>query len=125
MISPPDLHHAAIDECRVTTSPEYPIEGYMNTATAGLLSVQAQCLSLERQTVLTSPDGVIPLSSEMLAYLTYEADRQGTDVGTIYQEEIAAERRIRAKALSREELRIIERDGKPDPRHLVADDDSF
>jgi hypothetical protein len=63
------------------------------------------------------------LSEDMMAYLRYEAARRGTDIATVYQEELAAERRAPAKALSPEELKILAQESRPDQRRLESDEE--
>jgi hypothetical protein len=63
------------------------------------------------------------LSDDMVAYLRYEAARRGTDIATVYQEELASERRTLAKALSPEELKVLARRSKPDQRRLEGDEE--
>ena len=96
----------------------------MSTTIAGNLVNNAQPCSIEGQAILT-PDCMVTLDADMRAYLEYEADRRKTDVWTVYLEEMAAERSIRAKALNSEKLKVLARDSKPDPRHLIAGDDPF
>jgi len=60
---------------------------------------------------------LIQLSAEMREYLEYEATRRGTDVWTIYQEELAAERRVQQKVQSIEsKLSSLATTRQPDPR---------
>jgi len=63
------------------------------------------------------------LSEDMAAYLRYEAARRGTDIAAVYREELASERRARAKALSPEELKVLARESKPDQRRLGTDEE--
>ena len=65
------------------------------------------------------------LSAEEYAYLEYEAARRDTDVATIYMEELEAEKRICQKILSREELKDLVQNCKPDERYFGADDNPF
>jgi hypothetical protein len=124
MIAHPSLPPLPIDEFRVTAASEYRVGGIMSTTIADKLVNNARWCFSERQAIITS-GCMITLDADMRAYLEYEADRRRTDIWTIYLEEVAAEKRARAKALSREELKNIARDCTPDPRHLVVDDDPF
>lgn len=74
-----------------------------------------------RNTLLAMAD----IDADEREYLEYEAACRGTDVATIYMEELAAEQRVLQKTLSREELQALARDCKPDERHLGVDDNPF
>lgn len=112
--------HAALatPKCRVGEYFGFPI--------AYSLVAEATLCAIERDAML-KPDQMVTLnlSDDMRAYLKYEAERRRMDIWTVYEEEMAAEKRARAKALSREELKSIARNCTPDPRHLVVDDDPF
>ena len=67
----------------------------------------------------------IDADDDMVAYLEDEARRRDISIEEAYRDEVEAKERAYNKLLSREELKIIARDGKPDSRYFVADDDPF
>jgi len=59
---------------------------------------------------MTSPGRVVELSAEMAAYLRDEAERRGSDIATVYQEEMAAkDELVRITPRNADLLRIAER----------------
>jgi hypothetical protein len=63
------------------------------------------------------------VSADFLEYLKYEANRRHITVEEVYQDELAAEKRARAKALGPDELEALARESKPDQRRLEADEE--
>jgi hypothetical protein len=57
---------------------------------------------------------------DLFAYLQYEAERRSITIQDAYREEMDAEKRACELALSQEELEVLAREGKPDPRYLSA-----
>jgi hypothetical protein len=88
----------------------------MSTTITDTLVRAADLCSIERQAMITY-DCMITLSADMQAYLEYEASRRGADIATVYVEELAAERRLREKALKIEsKLNSLATTRQPDPR---------
>jgi len=64
------------------------------------------------------------LTDDMRTYLEYEAARRHTDIGTVYEEEMAAEKRIREKTLRPEDLKALVKASTLDTR-LLDDDEEY
>ena len=77
----------------------------------------ADWCSFERKAMLAYDMTFLP--DDVRGYLECEAARRGTDIDTIYQEELAAEMRNQTKAASPELLERLARESNPDPRRLA------
>lgn len=75
--------------------------------------------------ILFSDGHIVPIEVDEMSYLKYEAERRGISIQDVYEEERAAEKRVSAKAISRETLKRIARCCTPDSRYLDVDDDPF
>jgi hypothetical protein len=100
---------------------EYRI-GEIQTQSMRSLVREAAFCALERNVMLIG-NQMVTLTSEMRAYLEYEAARRGIDISSVYEEEMESQKRVNQHPLTPEELRLLVEKSNPDPRLLEGDEE--